>query len=178
MRTLACLIVFLSATTCSRAANRYQEYVGQSGCAVEFKSSISDYGIRLDQSQRARLEAHVFESKTILTIVQYSSDSDKCGIVRDVIEAQGPDRAFVWDCVDKQHPRTVVVGRWPVEHTGLSSPALEAWRIDLKQLKFVRLHVPVMCTARSYAGSDRGGDLATWARKRAAKHETKSSSSQ
>jgi len=165
MRTLACLIVFFAAVP-SRAANLRQGYVGQSGCAAQLKSSLNDYGIRLDKSKRARLEAHVFKGKTILTIVQYSSDSDQCGIVRDVVQARRPDSAFVWDCVDKRRPQTVVVGTWLTEHTGIPGLALEAWRINLHELKFVRLDVPVTCNAGNYAGSDRGGDLATWARKR------------
>jgi len=165
MRTLTCLIVFLAAIP-ARAAQLHQQYVGQSGCATEFKSAINHYGIRLDKRSRTRLEAQVFKGKTILMIVQYSSDSDTCGVVRDVIETQRPDRAFVWDCIDKEHPRTVVIGTWPVEHTGISRPPFKAWRIDLEELKFVRLHVPVTCTAQGYGGSDAGGDLATWARKR------------
>jgi hypothetical protein len=168
MRILLACFAILLAPLSAKADDIRQKYVGQSGCAPEFKKSANDYGIRLAKNQRARLEAHVFQSKAILVIVQHSNDTDKCGIVRDAIKSQATDRSFVWDCVDKLNPSEVVVGTWPSKHQSVSGPAIKAWRIDLKQLKFLRLNVPVVCDAGNYAGSDEGGDLATWSRKRVA----------
>lgn len=165
MRALGCLIVFLSVVSFG-AATLQQRYVGRSGCDTEFKSSLNDYGIRLDSRQRTRLEAHAFKSKAVLAIVQYSSDSDQCGIVRDAVQSRRPGSSFVWQCVDKRFPHAVVVGTWPAEHSGVSGPASEAWRIDLKDLRFVHLNGPVICKAGNYAGADHGEDLATWARAR------------
>lgn len=147
-----------------------QKYAGQSGCAADLRSSFNNYGIRLDARQRARLEAHDFKTQTILTIVQHSGPKDPCGVVRDAIEAKGPNDAFVfWECTDKRDPSAVVVGTRPMENA--NGPALEAWRIDLKTLTFVPLYVPVTCQSRSGAGFDDGGDLAIWAKERAAKEK-------
>ncbi len=171
MRTLlACVIIFF-AVPCAKATDLLQKYVGRSGCAPELNSPLGRYGIRLDENKRAYLEAHVFKNETILAIVQHSSDTDQCGIVRDAIQSQRTDSSFVFECVDKKDLSAVVVGTWPAEHPSVSGPAVEAWRIDLKELKFVRLSVPVACNAGNYAGSDEGDDLAGRARKRAAKQE-------
>jgi hypothetical protein len=173
---LACFIMFLVAPF-AKANDLRQKYVGRSGCTPELNSSVNDYGIRLDKNQRARLEAHAFKSETILTIVQYSSDADKCGIVRDVIASQHTDSSFVWECLNKRDPLAVVVGTWPAKHPSVSGPAVEAWEIDLKRLRFARLNVPVACDSGNYAGSDESGDLATWVERRAAKQHTNSSPS-
>ena len=63
----------------------------------------------------------------------------------------------------------MVVGTWPAKHPEVSGLAVEAWRIDMKQLRFVPAHGRVTCKAADYAGSDEGGDLASWAKKRSVK---------
>jgi hypothetical protein len=165
---LFCLLFFLFVPW-ANATNVRQKYVGRNGCAPEFKSQLNHSGIRLDKNQHARLEAHEFRTGTVLVIVQYNDDTDQCGTVRDAIESQPTDTSFVWDCVDKRNPSAVVVGTWPSGQQSTSGPAVEAWRIDLRQLKFDRLTGSVSCSAPSYAGIDEGDDLATWARKRAIK---------
>jgi hypothetical protein len=101
-------------------------------------------------------------------ILQRSNDADTCGVVRDLIQTHSVN-AFVWECVNQRAPTDVVVGTWPMNHRGVSGPATDAWRIDLNELKFVHLSVRATCKAINYAGPDEGGDLASWARKRAAK---------
>lgn len=160
-----CLLIVLFAPW-AKASGTHGKYVGYSGCAPEFKSALNHSGIRLDKTRRARLEAHRFRTGSVLLIVQAEADTDPCGIVRDAIESRTTDTSFVWECVDERNRSAVVVGTWPAGQTASSGPAVEAWRIDLKQLKFERLPGPVSCSAPSYAGSDDGSDLATWARKR------------
>lgn len=169
MKLLAIGFLGLGLLSCVNASGQRDKFVGKSGCVSELNSPQGHYGIRLDKTQRARLEAHVFENESILTIVQYSSDSDKCGTVRDVIRSRPAGSSFVWQCVDRHEPSEVVVGTWLPKHAGVSGPAEEAWRIDLKKLRFVRLHVPVTCDAGNYAGFDKGEDLVDWARKRSTK---------
>lgn len=152
------------------ATGQSQKYAGQSGCAADLRSSFNNYGIRLDAKQRARLEAHDFKTQTILTIVQHSGAKDRCGVVRDAIQVKASNDAFVfWECTDKRDPSAVVVGTRPM--TNANGLALEAWRIDLKTLTFVPLHVPVTCQSRGGAGFDDGGDLAIWAKERGAKEK-------
>lgn len=169
--TVACFALLLM-SACAKATPLPQKYAGQSGCAEDLKSSFNNYGIRLDARQRARLEAHGFKTQAILTIVQYSGAKDRCGVVRDAIQVKAPNYAFVWECSDKRDPSAIVVGTRSMENA--NGPALEAWRIDLKTLTFVPLHVPVTCQSRGGAGFDDGGDLATWAKQRAAKEKRKS----
>jgi hypothetical protein len=169
MKPLALCLLFLLFAPCAKATGLREKYVGRTGCAPEFKSALNHSGIRLDGNQRARLEAHKFRAGTILVIVQYKDETDQCGTVRDAIESQPTDTSFVWECVDKLNPSAVVVGTWPAGQQGISGPAVEAWRIDLKQLKFDRLTGGASCSAPSYAGFDEGDDLASWARKRAVK---------
>jgi hypothetical protein len=169
MRFLAVGFLGLVLLSCVKASGQRDKYVGKSGCASELNSPKGHSGIRLDKTQRARLEAHVFENESVLTIVQYSSDADKCGIVRDVVRTRPAGNSFVWECTDRNFPSAVVVGTWPPNFMGVFGPALEAWRIDLKKLRFVRLDVPVTCDAGNYAGPDEGDDLVGWARKRSAK---------
>jgi hypothetical protein len=153
-----------------------QKYVGRSGCAPEFKPSLNRYGIRVDKDTGTFLEAYEFRTGTTLVLVQHRTDKDTCGTIRDVIQSQPTDRSFVWECLDKRNPSAIVVGTWPSEHPSVSGPAIEAWRIDLKQLRFYRLKVPVVCDAGNYAGPDNGDDLANLARKRTAEQKTKAHS--
>ena len=172
MRTLLLgFFIFLSGTL-ANATDLRQKYVGQSGCAPEFKSAQNRYGIRLDKNTGTRLEAYEFKARTILVLVQHGSDTDACGIIRDVVQSEPTDTSFMFGCRDKRNPSGVVVGTWPREHPSVSGRAREAWRIDLKELGFHRLDVPVECYAKSYAGTDNGDDLAKLARRRASDKET------
>jgi len=166
------MLVFLVATW-ANATDLRQKFVGQSGCATEFKSVQNRSGIRLDQNSRTFLRQYQFKSGTILIIVQHGGDSDACGTIRDVIESKPTDTSFVWDCLDRTNPAAVVVGTWPSEHPSVSGRAREAWGIDLKQLRFHRLNLPVDCYAKSYAGPDNGDDLVKLARRRAKETKAK-----
>jgi hypothetical protein len=153
--------------------NADRKYVGKSDCTPELKSAPGHYGIRLDGHQRAYLTAYNLKEAHILTIVQYKDDHDQCGVIRDVVQSHEKDDSFVWECVDSKIPADVVVGTWPAKHPTVSGPAIEAWRIDMKELKFHPLPNPVNCNAGNYAGADEGDSLADWARKRAAKYSDK-----
>lgn len=173
---LTSLIVILASIVATSQTDVEQKYVGKSKCLPELKSAREHYGIRLDKSQNAYLAAFRLKDQKILAIVQLMDASDRCGVIRDVIQAQDVDSSFVWQCHDKKAPSDVVVGTWPAKHPKTSGPAVEAWRIDLKQLKFAPVQgVPVSCVAGYYAGSDEGDDLASWAKKRAAKHAVQQS---
>jgi hypothetical protein len=92
--------------------------------------------------------------------------------VKDIAQSKDSRNYFVFECVDPHNPSTVVIGTWPENHRGTKGPAVEGWRIDLGQLKFVALQEPVTCFASSYAGPDDGSDLADLAKSRAAKKHT------
>jgi len=166
------IVVFLAIMAMGQD-NLQQKYVGKSKCLPELKSATERYGIRLDKSQNAYLAAFKLKDRNILTIVQLKDTNDRCGIIRDVVQSRDVESSFVWECRDKKALADVIVGTWPAKHPKTSGPAMEAWRIDLAQLKFVPVQgVPVTCVAGYYAGSDEGDDLAAWAKKRSARHTT------
>ncbi len=165
-----CLILGVVSAAAYGQDDLRQKYVGKSKCQPELKAATERYGIRLDKSQKAYLAAYGLGGEKILTIVQLKDDSDQCGTIRDVIKSQDATRSFVWECKDGKTPSDVVVGTWPAKHPRTSGRALEAWRVDLKQLQFLPVQSAVTCTAGNYRGSDEGEDLASWAEKRGTKH--------
>lgn len=146
-----------------------QKYVGTSNCAAELQAASGFYSIRLDKTQKAYLIAYELKDRNILTIVQYEKDGDQCGTIRDVVQSRTPASSYVWECSHRVAPSDVVVGTWPANHPSVSGRATEAWRIDLKGLKFNPISDPVSCVVRGGTGSDDGLDLTDWAKKRAAR---------
>lgn len=174
----AFLICFGSAVLFSlsgslKAGDLKQKYIGKNSCTPELRSSSERYGIRLDKTQRAYLNAYVLKDSTILAIVQHQGEHDQCGVIRDVVQAHDIGSSFVWNCVDLRIPADIVVGTWPANHKAVTGSTVEAWRIDLKELKFVAVKGTVNCRAGNYAGSDDGDGLSDWAKKRAAERQSK-----
>lgn len=145
------------------------KYLGQSNCLPELKSA-DHYGIRLDKSQMAYLDAYQWKGKNILAIVQHNHGDESCGTIRDVIQSRNPRSSFIFECSD--NTSDVVVGTWPETRRSTRGLAVEAWKIDLKDLKFVPIKAPVHCINQDYSGNDEGEDLVMWARKRAAKRSS------
>jgi hypothetical protein len=102
-------------------------------------------------------------------IVQYAKQYDECGVVRDIVQARDNKVDLVFECVNPNSPSSVSVGTWSDGFKRTSGPALEAWQIELKDLKFVPLTGLVNCISRSYSGSDDGSDLVKWAEQRPSK---------
>jgi hypothetical protein len=170
-----CMGMLVVGTTVS-ADDLRGKYVGKTDCTQELRSAVGRYGIRLDSTQEVYLSAYPLKEAHILTIVQYGHGS--CGVIRDIVQSQDADSSFVWQCVDPKSPADIVVGTWPAKHPTATGPAVEAWIIDLKHLKFAPLVRRVTCSAGNYAGSDEGDSLADWARKRALKSCTKQNAMQ
>ena len=145
-----------------------KRYVGGSGCRTELRRGSGTYGIRLDKTQRAYLKAYTVEDHNLLFIIQYSDDRDRCGIVRDVVQPKDTSAIFVWDCTDPRAPHNVVVGTWPAHYPSGYGPAIAAWQVNLRELKFVSIagRVAVLCTSGPGAGADEGDDLVDLAKRR------------
>jgi hypothetical protein len=113
-------------------------------------------------------------------IVVYRDENDHCGTVRDVREFQNSHDVFDEECIEALHPEHVAVGffeqKFDLEHPErgalMSGPAVQSWRIDLKNLKFSPTSGQVTCVVRNHAGDDDGSDLATWAHQRAMKKKS------
>jgi hypothetical protein len=172
-RTCTGLIVFAFLTVFAFSQDGKQEYVGKSGCLPTLGWAPGSYSIRLDNNRRTSLRAYTVHRHNLLFIVQYTSDQDRCGIVRDVVRPKDATSSFIWDCMDPTNPGTVAVGTWPSRHPAVSGPAVEAWGIDPDRQKFVPFHAPVKCFNGFGAGADDGSDLITLARKRDASDEGK-----
>lgn len=146
-----------------------QSYVGKSSCLPEL-SRADHYGIRLDASQAAYLNAYKWDGKNILTIVQYAHDGEKCGTIRDVVQSRNASSVFIFECTNREKAADVIVGTWPERYSGKTGPAAEAWKIDLRVLRFNKVQgAGIRCVNQDYSGIDEGDDLATWAKKRADK---------
>lgn len=159
-------VLLQASTTTTDLQNMYK---GKSTCIPELRSPAERYGIRLDRTQNAYLTAYRLKDANFLAIVQFNATDDKCGVIRDVVQSKDLRSSFVWNCVDPNEPRDVVVGTWSGQHKRLSGPALESWKVDLKQLTFQSISGHVSCRAGSYAGADSGDGLSDWAKKRTAK---------
>lgn len=138
--------------SCARSDDVKKEYVGRSGCRSELRRGPGTYGIRLDKTQRAYLKAYTVDDRNLLFIVQYSDDKDQCGVVRDVVQPTDTTASFVWDCTDPRAPHDVVVGTWRSHYLGVSGPAVEAWRVNLRKLKFLSIPARMLCTSGPGAG--------------------------
>jgi hypothetical protein len=180
-RLLLLLAMILSASTylTSQVANDKREdarssFVGRNSCAPELKFARTRYGIRLDSNHNAYLMAYRLKAANILTIVQYEKDDQNYGVIHDVVQSRDHDSSFVWECRSPNMRSDVIVGTWPAKHPSVTGPAVEAWRINLKALKFEEVQAHVNCEARNHAGNDEGDSLADWVRQRAASHHAKS----
>jgi hypothetical protein len=145
-------------------------YVGKSACIPELSAAVHKYGMRLDKTQNAYLAARTVRGANLLMIVQYAGEQDKCGVIRDVVESRVLKSSFEFDCVNCAQPSVVVVGTWPNAINASSTTAVEAWAINLKELRFIPLQKRVTCIRRTYHGTDQGEDLATWERGWIKKH--------
>jgi hypothetical protein len=166
-------IFLILAVAATGAEDLSKKYVGKSDCVPELSTASHKYGVRLDRTQVAYLSSYTLKDEDMLTIVQYGQEGDKCGVIRDVILAQHKDDSFVWECVNRRSPSAVVVGTWPAEHPKPRGPAVEAWRIDLKELKFIRVEQAsrlVYCRLERGGGNDDGLGLSDYAKKRTGKY--------
>jgi len=161
------LVFTLLAIVIAGADDLRSKYLGQSSCVSELQSHR--FNIRLDKKQNAYLATRQLNGRAVAMIVQYEKDKDECGVIRDIVQTQKADASFSVECVDPNSPNAVAVGTRQRNDRRLSGRAIEAWSVDLKDLRFVRISGPVTCSSwRSYAGSDQGEDLASWAEQRSA----------
>lgn len=160
-----------------------QKYVGLSLCSPELQSPRSRFGIRLDRTQHAYVEYREMPPARVVMIAVYADDFDKdhCGSVRDAREFQYSKDVFVPECIELLHPESVAVGFFDqkfdpdrLERRALMrGPAVQSWRIDLKNLKFLPTSGQVTCVVENYAGANDGSDLASWAHQRVTKKNSR-----
>jgi hypothetical protein len=165
------LVGLLATGGIARAQDFKQRYVGKSSCATDIQSDLSDFGLRLDKTQRTYLIQRRFSDAKIAIIVQYKDENDKCGVIRDVVQVRRASKYFEFSCVDPQAPGDVLIGTSIRNGNVQPVTAIEAWRVDLKEQKFVEVRHKVRCAIENYAGEDDGSDLVDEAKKRAAQQK-------
>lgn len=157
----------MSAVT--RAQDFKQRFIGKSPCAPDIQSEQSDFSLRLDKVRNTELRYRDMGSAKVVLIVQYKEPGDTCGIIRDVVQITRAAKHFEFRCFDRQAPPDVILGTAIREYGSMKLvTAVDAWRIDLKEQKFVETHHKVVCSADGFDGEDNGSDLVDEAKKYAA----------
>ena len=168
LRSAAVLFGLLAAVGVAQAQDFKQRFVGKSPCASELQSERSDFSLRLDKTQSTTLLYRNLSKTKILMIVQPTGDIEHCGVIRDLIQITQTAKDFEFRCFDAQTPADVVIGTAIRKGSIKPVTAIDAWRIDLKEQKFIETRDRVTCTAEGFAGEDDGSDLVDAAKKYAA----------
>ena len=158
-------LALLTMGTCVRSQDLKQKYVGKSGCTEGIRGR--QYGARLDKTQNTYLEARVLPTVKVLLIIQFQDASDRCGLIRDIVENHRIAADFEFACVDNHRPSEIVIGTRDSDDEKITGPAIQAWLIDLKNQSFVLTRDRVTCSRENDAGSDDGSDLVDAAKKHA-----------
>lgn len=168
---------FLATTGATQAQDFRQLYVGKDPCALGIKGDY-DFSLRLDKTRNSELRDLVKGNASIVMITVYGQGGSTCGIIQDVVQIKIPnkhfdepfkDKHFEFRCFDVQAPTDVAIGTIVRKYKDIRViPAIEAWRIDLKEQKFVRTRHKVVCSADGWDGEDDGSDMVDEAKKYAA----------
>jgi hypothetical protein len=103
-------------------------------------------------------------------IIQPTGDNNHCGVIRDLLQITHPAKNFEFRCFDSQAPTDVIIGTTIRKGKGRVNDvvAIDAWRIDLKEQRFVETRHKVVCSADGWDGEDDGSDMVDEAKKYAA----------
>jgi hypothetical protein len=170
--TVVLVALLLAAKTVT--AQDFRQYVGKSTCEPGIQSEYSDFSLRLDKTQQLELVARHWDKAQVAFIVRAKSTT-RCGVIRDAIQIADENmfangKHFEFRCFDAQAPTDVVVGMILRKYGNVSlATAIEAWRIDLKEQKFVKTDHKVVCSADGWDGEDTGSDMIDEAKKYAAR---------
>lgn len=176
-RMISALALLLASASFSRAQDFKRQYVGKDPCALKLKGDY-DFSLRLDKTRDLELRALDKGAASIVMIIEYKHDGSACGVIRDLVEITISDRHidepfrdehFEFRCFDAQAPNDVVIGTLIRQYGNTKLvPALQAWRIDLKEQKFIETRHKVVCSADGWGGDDDGSDMVDEAKKYAA----------
>lgn len=168
LRTMVVLAGLLAITTVTNAQDFRQRFVGKSPCAPELQSEKTDFSLRLDKTQRTTLLYRDLSKIKVIMIVQPTGDIEHCGVMRDLVEITYIAKDFEFRCFDPQASTDVIIGTAIRKGSIKLVTAIDAWRIDLKEQKFVETHHKVVCSAEGWDGEDDGSDMVDEAKKYAA----------
>jgi hypothetical protein len=175
MKSLTTVIgiwIFLLLVGTANAQAKRQGYLGKSSCDQEIQSERPDFSMGLDTTQKTYLIHRYKSDSKILLLVQLQGETDKCGIVRDMIEIHNASKEFEFSCVDPVIPGDVVIGSSKRKDSMEPLTAIDAWRIDLKQNRFERISRRIRCINENPLSAVDRGDLAEQAKKRVAQKKS------
>jgi TonB family protein len=171
LRSAVVLVGLLATAGATQAQDFKQRFVGKSPCAHDLQSEHVDFSLRLDKTQNTTLLYRNLSETKILMIVQPTADKD-CGMVRDLIQITRIAKDLEFRCFDPQAPTDVVIGTSIRKYGNIKDvTAIDAWRIDLKEQKFIETNHKVVCSADGFSGEDDGSDMVDEAKKYAAHHK-------
>jgi hypothetical protein len=167
LRSFVGVCIFLAMMSGAEAQTFKERYLGKSSCDRDIQSRRPDFSMGLDRTQRTYLVHRYLSDTKILLIVQLQGESDRCDVIRDLIEIRDPSKEFEFSCVDSKVSSDVVIGTSKRRDSMEPLTAIEAWRIDLKENTFNRITHKVRCINENPLDSEDRGDLAEQAKKRA-----------
>jgi len=171
-RTIAGVATFLAVTGVANAQDFKQRYIGKSPCSADIRSEQPDFSLRLDKTQNTTLLYRDLSNFRVVLIIQAKVPSDGCGVIRDVVQITRSTRNFEFRCFDPQAPTDVIVGTTARKYGDIKLvTAIDAWRIDLKERKFIETRHRVTCSADGWDGEDDDSDLVDESKKYAAHHK-------
>lgn len=159
LRSAVALVGLLATAGVAQAQDFKQRFVGKSPCAPDIQSDRSDLSMRLDKAQDLTLLYRDLSRVKIVAIIQPNGFGDRCGVIRDAVQITHIAKDFEFRCYDPQAPSDVLIGTSIRMGSTKLVTAIDAWRIDLKDQKFVETRHKVTCSADGWAGEDDGGDL-------------------
>jgi TonB family protein len=171
LRSAAVLFGLLAASV-AQAQDFKQRFVGKSSCAPDIQSEFSGFSLQLDKDQDLTLLYRDLSVVKVVMIIEPTSSGDHCGVIRDVVQITHIAKDFEFRCFDPDAPTDVTIGTAIRKGSTKPMTAIDAWRIDLKEQKFIETRDRVTCTAEGWAGEDDGSDLVDEARKYAAHHKS------
>ena len=163
---LLCFLVLLHVRLSLADDQQRHGLVGKQFCPQVAKGY---FGIGLVRQENLYLATQEVSNTGVLMILRYSASGAACANILDAVDISSKRRTVEFSCADPKHPGLIIVGEmaaqghWKVRKTNRS------WRVDIEQKRILPYPHPVTCQNVSYAGTDDGEDLASWARKRANK---------
>ncbi len=172
LRSAAVLFGLLAVAGVAQAQDFKERFVGKSPCAPDIQSEFSDFSLRLDKTQDLTLLYRDLSAVKVVMIIEPNGSGDHCGVVRDVVQITRIAKDIEFRCFDPHAPTDVTIGTSIRKGSTKPVTAIDAWRIDLKEQKFIETRDKVTCTAEGWDGEDDGSDLVDEAKKYAAHHKS------
>lgn len=170
MHRLGTMVVLAGLLTTAGTANGQsfkERYIGKNSCSPDTLGGKADFGLRLDKTRPSYLIYRDMGQTKILLIVQ-ADENSRCGVIQDLVEIRRISKDFEFRCFDQQSPTDVIIGTAVRNGTIKPVTAIDAWRIDLKEQKFVPTSHKVTCSAEGWDGEDTGSDMVDESKKYAA----------